>query len=339
MGALLRILSASVPPWQHEVLPEFDPASEAPVAALVGTVRDRRRRDRRARAAPTTPQVGGAADRLAAARRARRRVDGRARRHGCGRAARRRPRRTRHRNPAVHASAGRHPRAGGGRHARCGARIDARIRERSTVAVDERRRARARHRRSCARPAHLAADERGRHRRGTRRHSLQRSRWVRSSRSSRGSRHPTCVSRHRGTSSWMWVATGGALLLAAGAVRAHSAIAADRIAFVVPALLATVERARRRPARRARGGVALGARHPARRRGPRVDARVQPARDEIRVRRGDTARPRRTPSARSSRSCSATTSPASESPPQPCWPRHWRTSSPPEHGARRRSRG
>ncbi len=34
-GALVRILSASVPPWQHEVLPEFDPASEAPVAALV----------------------------------------------------------------------------------------------------------------------------------------------------------------------------------------------------------------------------------------------------------------------------------------------------------------
>ena len=34
VGALVRILSASVPPWQHELLPEFDPASEAPVAAL-----------------------------------------------------------------------------------------------------------------------------------------------------------------------------------------------------------------------------------------------------------------------------------------------------------------
>lgn len=33
-GALMRVLSASVPPWQHEVLPEFDPASEAPLAVL-----------------------------------------------------------------------------------------------------------------------------------------------------------------------------------------------------------------------------------------------------------------------------------------------------------------
>ena len=90
---------------------------------------------------------------------------------------------------------------------------------------------------------------------------------------------------------WMWVATGGALLLAAGAfVRLGNRCRSHRVRRAGAARHR--QRARRRPARRARGGVAMGARHPARRRGPRVDARVEPARDENRVRRDDTARPR-----------------------------------------------
>ncbi len=35
VGALVRVLGASVPPWQHDVLPEFEPVAESPIAALV----------------------------------------------------------------------------------------------------------------------------------------------------------------------------------------------------------------------------------------------------------------------------------------------------------------